>query len=108
LFDVIHLLAKEYGWSKRTILEEMYYDEIELYIKRIRRDQANERLTDLAIAHNPKAKDPNKLVNSFKKQLQEIEGKAYLHKDRMTKQDEANLREIARRMKANAEKRRKG
>lgn len=86
----------------------MYYDEIEFYIKRIRRDQVNERLTDLAIAHNPNAKDPNKLVNSFKKSLQEIDGKAYLNKERMTKQDEMNLREIARRMKANAAKRRRG
>lgn len=86
----------------------MYVDEVEFYVKRIRKDQANERLTDLAIAHNPKAKDPNKLVNSFKKQLQEIEGKAYLSKERMTKQDEANLRDIARRMKANAAKRRRG
>jgi hypothetical protein len=107
LFDIIHLLAKEYGWSKRQILEEMYYDEIDFYVKRIRRDNASERLTDLAIAHNPKAKDPNKLVMSFKKQLQEIEGKAYLHKDRMTKQDEMRLKELARQMKANAEKRRR-
>jgi hypothetical protein len=108
LFDIVHLLAKEYGWSKGQILEEVYYDELEFYIKRIRRDQANERLTALAIAHNPNAKDPNKLVMSFKKALQEIEGKAYLHKERMTKQDEQNLKEIARRMKANAEKRRYG
>lgn len=86
----------------------MYYDEIEFYVKRIRKDQAADRLTDLAIVQNPNTKDPNKLVNSFKKQLQEIDGKAYLQKERMTKEDEMKLKEIARRMKANAEKRRKG
>ncbi|MDC3413958.1 hypothetical protein [Terrihalobacillus insolitus] len=108
MFDVVHSLAKEYGWSKKQILEEVYVDEIEYYLKRIRKDQANDRLTELAIVHNPNAKDPNKLIASFKKALQELEGKAYLAKDKMTKEDEQNLREIARRMKANAEKRRRG
>lgn len=108
MFDIVHALAKEYGWSKNVILEEMYYDELEFYLKRIRRDQVNERLTDLAIIHNPKSENPNKLVLSFRKALEEIEGKAYLNKERMTKEDENNLREIARRMRSNAEMRRKG
>jgi hypothetical protein len=101
-------LAKEYGWSKRQILEEMYIDEIEFYLKRIKRDQLNERMTDLAIVHNPNAKDPNKLITSLRNQLHELEGKSYLYKERMSKQDEQNLKEIARRMKANAAKRRRG
>jgi len=108
LVDIIHLLATEYGWSKRQILDEVYFDELDLYATRIRKNQISERLTETAIANNTRAKDPNKLVKSFEKKLQELNGKDYLAKDRMTKEDERKLKELARRMKANAEKRRKG
>jgi len=84
----------------------VYFDEVEYYLKRIRKDELNDRLTELAIAHNPNAKDPNKLVNSFKNALKEVEGKSYLTKERMTKEDERRLREIARRMRENTRKRR--
>lgn len=86
----------------------MYFDEIEFYVKRIQKEKASERLTDLAIAHNPNSKDPNKLVASFKKQLQQYEEKSFMTKERMTKEDERKLRELARTMKRNAEARRKG
>lgn len=107
MFDVIHIFSKEYGWSKRQILEEIYYDEIDFYLKRIRKDTANDRLTDLAIAHNPKAKDPKKLISYFQKTIRDVDGKGYLMKERMTKQDERELKELARRMRANAQKRRR-
>lgn len=83
----------------------MYFEEVEFYAKRIRKNNASERLTELAIVHNPKAKNPNKLIQTFRKQMDEIDGKAYLHKERMTKSDEHKFKEIARLMKANAEKR---
>lgn len=108
MFDIIHLLASEYGWSKRQILEDVYYDEVQFYIKRIRTNQITERLTETAIANNSRAKDPNKLVKSFQKSLQELNGKDFIAKERMTKEDERQLKELARRMKANAEQRRKG
>lgn len=76
-------------------------------MKRIRKDQANERLTDLAIAHNPNAKDPKKLITHFQKTVRDVDGKGYLTKERMTKQDEIQLKELARRMKANARNRRR-
>ena len=107
MFDVVHILASEYGWSKRQILEEVYYDEIEFYVKRIRKEQIQSRLTDTAIANNNRAKDPNKIIKSFQKKLQELEGKDYLAKERMTKQDENNLKELARVMSTNAKKRRR-
>lgn len=98
-------MAKEYGWSKRQILEEVYFDEIDFYMKRIKKDKLNDRMTELAIAHNPNAKDPNKLITTFKNALREVEGKSYLTKERMTKQDEQNLKEIARQMLRNRKRR---
>ncbi len=65
-------------------------------------------MTDLAIIHNPNAKDPNKLINSLRRQLHELDGKSYLFKERMTKADERKLRELARQMKENVKKRRRG
>lgn len=106
MFDVIHLFAVEYGWSKRQILEEVYFDEIDFYAQRIKKQNANERLTDLAIEHNPNTKDPKKLVSQFQNMLQEGGEKGYLEKENMTKQDENALKELARKMKSNASKRR--
>lgn len=101
-------MASEYGWSKRQILEEVFFDEIEFYVSRIRKTQVSDRLMDTAIANNTRSKDPNKLIQEYRKQLQAIDGKSYLQKERMTKEDERQLKELARRMKANAEKRRNG
>lgn len=81
---------------------------MEFYLKRIRRDQLNDRMIELAIVHNPNAKDPNKLVYTFKNALNELDGKSYLYKERMTKDDERKLKELARLMKRNAMKRRYG
>lgn len=101
-------MASEYGWSKCQILEEVFFDEIEFYVSRIRKTQVSDRLMDTAIANNTRSKDPNKLIQEYRKQLQAIDGKSYLQKERMTKEDERQLKELARRMKANAEKRRNG
>lgn len=79
---------------------------MEYYLKRIRRDEIDKRLTDLAIVHNPNAKDPKKLFRMLQNALHEIEGKAYLFKKRMTGEDEQKLRRIAQLMKENAAKRR--
>lgn len=102
------MFAKEYGWSKRQILEEVYIEEVEFFTKRIKRERASQRMVDLAIEHNPHTQDPNNLVQSFKNQLNEIDGKSYLQKEQMTKEDERQLKEVARRMQANSKKRRNG
>lgn len=99
------MLAKEYGWTKNEILSEMYPDEVEFYVKRIRKDEANDRLTDLAIAHNPNSQNPNKLIEKFKKSIREVDGKDYITKDKMNEEDENQLKEIAHQMKTNAAKR---
>lgn len=102
------MFAIEYGWSKRQILEEVYIEEVEYFSKRIKRERASQRMVDLAIEHNPHTQDPNNLIQSFKNQLNEIDGKSYLQKEQMTKEDERQLKEVARRMKANAQTRRNG
>ncbi|WP_163530895.1 hypothetical protein [Halobacillus ihumii] len=62
-------------------------------------------MTELAIAQNPHTQDPNKLATKFKKQLQDVDGKSYLGKEKMTKEDENDLKAIARKMRENSQKR---
>lgn len=98
-------MAKNYGWSKSQVLDELYPDEVDFYASRIRKDSTNDRMTDLAIAQNPHVKDPNKLMKEFQKQMQDVEGKSHLSKEKMTKEDENKLKAIARKMRENSQKR---
>lgn len=74
-------------------------------MKRIRKDRVSDRLTELAMLHNPQSQKPKELFKSFQAQLQTLDGKGYLGKERMSPQDERKLREIAELMKSNAAKR---
>lgn len=102
---MIHTLASTYGWDKRTILEQIYPEEIEPLIKRIRRDEANKNLTHLAIVHNPNSQNPKKLIQQFEGQLVNMDGRYYEVME-MDKDNERKLIEIRERMKENAKKRR--
>ena len=75
-------------------------------MKRIRKDRVSDRLTELAMLHNPQSQKPKELFKTLQNQLQTIDGKGYLGKEKMTPQDERKLREIAELMKSNAIKRR--
>ncbi|GEK57126.1 hypothetical protein CHL76_02225 [Marinococcus halophilus] len=98
-------MASNYGWSKSEVLNELYPDEINFYVTRVQRDRTNERITELAITQNPHTKDPSKLQKQFEKDLQKSEGRSYIDKEKMSKEDEKQLKAIAREMRENAEKR---
>lgn len=104
LFDVVHALASAYGWDKKTVLEQIYPDEIEPYIKRIRKDEANKNLNLLALIQNPHTKNPQKLVKDLQNKIKGFENK-YYNKDKMSQEDVNKLMEIKRQMQANAQKR---
>ncbi|SCY88519.1 hypothetical protein [Alkaliphilus peptidifermentans] len=103
LYDVIHCLASAYGWDKKIILEQIYPNEIEPLLKRIRRDEVNKNLTQLAIVHNPKSKNPKKLVLQLEKQLKQMDGHYYEIKE-MDAENENKLIAIKEMMKENANK----
>jgi len=75
------------------------------YFKRINKDQISDRLTELAIIHNPHTDEPNKLINMLKQQQAQLDGRSYLQKERMDEQDVRNFRQVQRLMASNAEKR---
>jgi hypothetical protein len=100
------LFAKEYGWSKNQTLDEIYPDELSFYFKRIQKDRINDRLTELAIIHNPHTKEPNTLINNYRKAQAQLDGRSYLHKERMDNSDVQQFKNIQRLMRTNAEKRR--
>jgi hypothetical protein len=54
-------LASEYGWSKRDILENVYFDELVKLIKVIRKRKNEENKTWLALIQNPHTKKPEEL-----------------------------------------------
>jgi hypothetical protein len=101
------LFAKEYGWSKNQTLYEVYPDELTFYFKRIQKDRIDERLTELAIIHNPHTKEPNKLINNWKKAKAQLDGRSYLQKEKMDAKDIKQFKDMQRLMRTNAEKRRK-
>ncbi len=104
LFDVVHALGAAYGWDKKTVLDQIFPDEIEPYLKRIRRDETNRNLTQLALIHNPHVKEPNKLIQQLEKQLRGIDG-AYWASEVMDEENQNKLLEIRKRMQANARNR---
>lgn len=105
MFDVVHALANAYGWDKKTILEQIYPEEIEPYIKRIRKDEANKNLTLLALIQNPHTKDPSRLVAELERLAKGSSG-AYYDKEEMDESDINKLQEIKKQMQENAKKRR--
>lgn len=63
-------------------------------------------MTLLAIAHNPKAEDPQKLITQFEGQLAGEET-AYYAKEEMDAEAENKLSEVKKVMRENAEMKRK-
>lgn len=101
LFDVVHAFGAAYGWDKKTVLEQIFPDEIEPYLTRIRRDETNKNLTQLALIHNPHVKEPNKLIQQLEKQLRGLDG-AYWSTEVMDEENQNRLLEIRKRMRENA------
>jgi len=68
---LIDELAAEYGWSKATILDTVYLEEIPEYRQGIRRRQAEKRMSELEIALAPHSKPEYQrdLLNRYKQQL---------------------------------------
>lgn len=60
---IVHLLAINYGWSPRTILEEVHLSEAILYANMAKNHRIDHYLTLLAIAHNPQQKKPDQLFD---------------------------------------------
>lgn len=103
MYDVIHALSSCYGWSKKQILEDVYPDDIEPYLGRIRKGEASKNLTLLAIAHNPKVNDPQKLISQFESQISGTD-EAYYTKETMDEEAENQMNNVRKVMKENAEK----
>ena len=78
MYWAIDQLAHEYGWAKRDILEQVYFDELFIFARLINRRKINEYKMELAIATNPHVKDPKSLWRMFDRQERENEGKGYL------------------------------
>lgn len=98
-------MASAYGWDKATVLTQVYPDELEFYLKRIHREQANRDLTALAIIHNPHTKHPQKLVQELEKRVYQMNGN-YWAVDSMDEENARKLAEVRRAMIENAKKRR--
>lgn len=67
LWNITDMLASEYGWAKRDILETVYVDELFHYQKNIRARIRLKRIYDLRIAHNPylKPRDQKALMDEL-------------------------------------------
>lgn len=71
-------LGSEYGWSKKEILEETYFDEyVDLCIEIAERRRHN-YLLYIAIISNPHVKDPQRLIHLLSKNLFASIDTAYL------------------------------
>ena len=57
------MLASEYGWSNRDILDTVYLDQLLDLIPKINIRKTNDYKMQLAIIQNPHVEDPQKLWN---------------------------------------------
>ncbi len=62
------MLASEYGWAKRDILEDTYLDELFMLIKEINKRKLVDWKMQLAIVQNPYTKKPKELWDTLKSQ----------------------------------------
>lgn len=62
------LLASEYGWAKREILNEVYIDELVDLIKWINRRKLQDIKLQMSIIQNPHVKDPKILWKTIEEQ----------------------------------------
>lgn len=63
------MLAKDYGWSPREIYEEVAFDDAIVWMEMARKANINERIMQVMIAHNPHLKEPGKLIDKLKEDL---------------------------------------
>lgn len=68
LWWAVDLLASEYGWSKREILEDTYIDELVDLVTWINKRKIQKIKLDMSIAQNPHVKDPSKLWKNIEAQ----------------------------------------
>lgn len=66
-------LASEYGWTKDYILDYMCPSEVNSLIEIIKNRKRQDSLLELAITHNPYAKDPNILFRELKQGTEEMD-----------------------------------
>lgn len=90
MFWAIDLLASQYGWSKKSILEDTYLDELFYLQKKIQQRQVREHKMQLAIAQNSHVKDPKTLWKMLDDQDRELGG---LRDEKLDKEGFARLKE---------------
>ena len=78
--EIVHYLAFNYHWSKRDILETVYINEVEFYMKQIQKEKLNNWLMDAQVALSPQSKKPMVLINDIKKQIKRLEDKKNVKK----------------------------
>ena len=72
------MLASEYGWAKREILEGVYLDELYFLTREINKRRLREYSMQLLIAQNPFSKNPKEIFNEIDRLQAEEEGKKQL------------------------------
>lgn len=69
LYNIVDLIASEYGWTKEYIFNNVYPREIKTFDVMITRRQFNNYRMLLAISSNPHTKDPKKFANLINRQV---------------------------------------
>lgn len=72
------MLAYEYGWAKKEILENVYLDELVVLTKLINTRKIQAYKTQLAIAQNPHVKNPRELWDLLDRQERQIDGRSII------------------------------
>jgi hypothetical protein len=73
LQSLIDVLASNYHWAKREILDYVYLDEAIEYLDMIKRRKLQDDLMMLAIISNPHTKEPKTLQNYLTGELKKME-----------------------------------
>lgn len=71
--SIIDVLASNYHWAKREILDDVYLDEAIEYLDMIKRRKVQEDLMQLAIISNPHTKEPKALHKFLADELKNLE-----------------------------------
>ncbi len=87
LWWAVDLLASEYGWSKREILEDVYVDELVDLVVWINRRKLQETKMQMSIIQNPHVKDPSQLWKNIEAQERALSSVP----DKMPEFDEAGF-----------------
>jgi hypothetical protein len=66
-------LGHEYGWAKREILEDVYFDELYYLLRKINKRKLQDYKMRLAIAENPHKKDNKALWSILNSEEDKLE-----------------------------------